>query len=78
VTILRAFAGWAAWTARGLVASVLVGTVVGLTNSALLHSSLWIVWVIGGAVALPMRQLAARTVRPLAIWYRLRRGTGCG
>lgn len=57
MTILRGFAGWAAWAARGLVAGALVGIVVGLTDSTLLHGVLWVGWLIGGAVALPMRQL---------------------
>ena len=57
MTILRGIAGWAAWAARGLVAGVLVGIIVGLTDSTLLHGVLWVGWLIGGAVALPMRQL---------------------
>lgn len=57
MTILRGLAGWAAWAARGLVAGVLVGIIVGLTDSTLLHGVLWVGWLIGGAVALPMRQL---------------------
>lgn len=57
MTILRDVAGWASWAARGLVAGVLVGIVVGQTDSTLLHGFLWVGWAIAGAVALPMRQL---------------------
>ncbi|SMX92779.1 hypothetical protein [Brevibacterium aurantiacum] len=57
MTILRGVASWGAWAARGLAAGVLVGIIVGLTDSTLLHGVLWVGWLIGGAVALPMRQL---------------------
>lgn len=72
MTILRGFAGWAAWAARGLVAGVLVGIIVGVTDSALLHGALWVGWVIGGAFALPMRQLL------LVLFVRWRSGVSFG
>lgn len=53
-SLRRAF-GWVAWAVRGFLAVVLVGIVTGMTDSALLVFVLWLLWVAGGFVALPMR-----------------------
>lgn len=55
MTSLRRVARWAAWAARGLVAAVLVGIIVGLVDSSVLSALLWLLWLIGAFVALPMR-----------------------
>lgn len=55
MTSLRRVARWAAWAARGLIAAVVVGIIVGLVDSPALSLSLWTLWVAGAFAALPMR-----------------------
>ncbi|GAA4506087.1 hypothetical protein [Brevibacterium yomogidense] len=52
---LRRVARWIAWAARGLVAAVVTGIIVGLVDSSALSLLLWVLWVIGAFAALPMR-----------------------
>lgn len=48
---------WAGWLARGLAAAVVIGIIVGLVDSSALSFLLWVLWVIGAFVALPMRNV---------------------
>src|SRR5690625_7624810 len=55
MTQLRRVLRWSAWAARGLAAAVLVGIIVGLVDSPAVSALLWVLWVAGAFVALPMR-----------------------
>src|SRR5690625_2257303 len=55
MTQLRRVLRWSAWAARGLAAAVLVGIIGGLVDSPAVSALLWVLWVAGAFIALPMR-----------------------